>query len=132
MSFISKELEEPKLEVLDACGKEAPTFQLCVCERRLTGPGQKSIPLTRMEIRLLAYLADQCGRVISKLELLQKVWGYSPRTATHTVETHIWRLRRKLGRAFSEIEVIRTVEGGYSIGCVLIVVGVEAQAKIHL
>lgn len=69
--------------------------------------------LTTTEYKLLLYLADRPERVISRELLLQQVWGYNYLGDTRTVDTHITRLRSKLG---SSGEQIKTVRGfGYKI-----------------
>jgi DNA-binding response OmpR family regulator len=56
----------------------------------------KSITLTTQEFKLLKYLATSPGRVISREELLNEVWGYQNYPSTRTVDNHILRLRQKL------------------------------------
>ena len=54
-------------------------------------------------------------RLISKNELLQEVWGYSPDVSTHTIETHIYRLRQKVEHDDPEAQLILTADGGYQL-----------------
>ena len=71
------------------------------------------IELTSTEFKLLLYLAEKKGCVQSREQLLQKVWGYNNTADTRTVDTHVTRLRGKLGLPG---EVIKTVRGfGYKI-----------------
>jgi DNA-binding response OmpR family regulator len=56
----------------------------------------KPITLTTQEFKLLKYLASSAGRVISREELLNEVWGYQNYPSTRTVDNHILRLRQKL------------------------------------
>jgi two-component system, OmpR family, alkaline phosphatase synthesis response regulator PhoP len=56
----------------------------------------KSVTLTTQEFKLLKYLATSPGRVISREELLNEVWGYQNYPSTRTVDNHILRLRQKL------------------------------------
>lgn len=71
------------------------------------------LTLRPLEYKLLATFVEQPGRVFSRTELLQEVWGISPETNTRTVDTHIRRLRERLG-AYSE--AIETVHGfGYRL-----------------
>jgi len=73
------------------------------------------ITLTSTEYKLLMVLAERPGRVQSRERLLQDVWGYSSEADTRTVDTHITRLRAKLGDAG---EMILTVRGfGYKLEC---------------
>lgn len=71
------------------------------------------IVLTATEFKLLAILMERRGRVQSRDRLLNDVWGYESVIDTRTVDTHIRRLREKLGEAFDYIETIRGV--GYRI-----------------
>jgi two-component system, OmpR family, phosphate regulon response regulator PhoB len=69
--------------------------------------------LRPLEYKLLSIFIEHPGRVFSRTELLQEVWGISPETNTRTVDTHIRRLRERLG-AYSE--AIETVHGfGYRL-----------------
>jgi two-component system, OmpR family, phosphate regulon response regulator PhoB len=69
--------------------------------------------LRPLEYKLLAIFIEHPGRVFSRTDLLQEVWGISPETNTRTVDTHIRRLRERLG-AYSE--AIETVHGfGYRL-----------------
>jgi two-component system phosphate regulon response regulator PhoB len=75
----------------------------------------EEITLTSTEYKLLLILAERQGRVQSREQLLQDVWGYSSEADTRTVDTHITRLRAKLGDAG---EMILTVRGfGYKLEC---------------
>jgi two-component system phosphate regulon response regulator PhoB len=71
------------------------------------------LPLTLQEFRLLAYLIQGRGRVRTREELLADVWNASPELETRTVDTHVKRLRDKLGEAGDIIETVRGV--GYRI-----------------
>jgi len=71
------------------------------------------IELTSTEYKLLLYLAEHSGRVMKRELLLQDVWGYNFVGDTRTVDTHVTRLRNKLGDAG---EMIKTVRGfGYKL-----------------
>jgi two-component system phosphate regulon response regulator PhoB len=71
------------------------------------------LPLTLQEFRLLSYLISGRGRVRTRDELLSDVWNTSPDLETRTVDTHVKRLRDKLGVAGEIIETVRGV--GYRI-----------------
>jgi two-component system, OmpR family, phosphate regulon response regulator PhoB len=70
--------------------------------------GQEA-PLTALEFRLLCLLYDRRDRVQSRAALLDDVWGVSSDLETRTVDTHVKRLREKLGAAGSYIETVRGV-----------------------
>jgi two-component system phosphate regulon response regulator PhoB len=72
------------------------------------------IELTATEFRLLALLMERRGRVQGRDRLLNDVWGYESVIDTRTVDTHVRRLREKLGPLANYIETIRGV--GYRIG----------------
>ncbi len=67
------------------------------------------VTLTALELRLLTHLLARRGRVQSREQLLEDVWGYSPELTTRTVDTHVKRLREKLGAAAVYIETVRGV-----------------------
>ncbi len=70
---------------------------------------EQEILLTALEFRLLATLATRRGRVQSRETLLSDVWGIEADVTTRTVDTHVKRLREKLGDAGSYIETLRGV-----------------------
>jgi len=87
-------------------------LQLDVAGHRLRVAGQE-VPLTATEFRLLRVLIERVGRVQSRSQLLSDVWGYVEDIDSRTVDTHIRRLRRKLG---PEAERVETVIGvGYRL-----------------
>jgi len=67
------------------------------------------IALTALEFRLLSELVDKRGRVQSRDQLLSEVWGYNSEVTTRTVDTHIKRLREKLGSMGKYVQTIRGV-----------------------
>ena len=69
----------------------------------------EQIILTALEFRLLRQLVDRRGRVQSRDQLLSDVWGYSAEVNTRTVDTHIKRLREKLGTIGKYVQTIRGV-----------------------
>ena len=69
----------------------------------------KEIRLTEKETGILLFLYDSANQIISKETLLNKVWGYSEGVTTHTLETHLYHLRKKL----DDDKIISTEKGGY-------------------
>ncbi len=67
------------------------------------------IELTALEFRLLKELVDKRGRVQSRDQLLSEVWGYNAEVTTRTVDTHIKRLREKLGSMGKNVQTIRGI-----------------------
>ncbi len=69
----------------------------------------QEISLTALEFKLLKHLIKRKGRVQTRDQLLEDVWGYSSNVTTRTVDTHIKRLREKLGLVGEHIQTIRGV-----------------------
>ncbi len=98
-------------------GGEVPIgrFRLHPVARQLIDGTGRRIHLTEKETAILAYLYRAGARVVPRDELLGEVWGYSSTVSTHTVETHIYRLRRKLVDDSGAEPLLSTVEGGYRL-----------------
>lgn len=79
------------------------------------GDGGSKVRLTDKETSILKYLYRQGPKTISRDILLQEVWGYNNRVTTHTLETHIYRLRQKIERDPSNARLLVTEEGGYRL-----------------
>jgi len=88
-------------------------YTLRMREKLLVGQGQ-SVNLTDREAELLAALAASGDTGMSKDELLTQVWKFEASVNTHTLETHIYRLRGKIRDAF-ECELIEAVDGNYRL-----------------
>jgi len=86
-----------------------PASKLLLDER-----GHK-IRLTEKETSILKYLYWAGDRVVSRQTLLREVWGYNPRVTTHTLETHIYRLRQKIEKDPTNAEFLVTESGGYKL-----------------
>jgi DNA-binding response OmpR family regulator len=71
-----------------------------------------AISLTRTEYTMLELFARHPGRRVTRAQMLDEVWGYGEQSHTRTVETHIWRLRQKLGDHPGEPRWIQTVAAG--------------------
>ena len=76
--------------------------------------GQK-VRLTEKETAILKYLYRAGEKVITRDVLLHEVWGYNSGVTTHTLETHIYRLRQKIERDPSKAELLVTEAGGYKL-----------------
>ncbi|MCC3861690.1 response regulator transcription factor [Pseudemcibacter aquimaris] len=77
--------------------------------------GEK-IRLTEKETAILKFLKRADGATITRDKLLNEVWGYNANVTTHTLETHIYRLRQKIETDPSKSKIIITESGGYSMG----------------
>ncbi len=87
-------------------------FVLDTEQQLLTCHGS-SVPLNATEYQLLRYLAEHEGSTVSRVKLLEEVWGYELQVSTRTVDVHIARLRQRLGEG-TVPRYIRTVRGmGY-------------------
>ncbi|WP_421883541.1 response regulator transcription factor [Pacificispira sp.] len=75
----------------------------------------KKIRLTEKETAILKYLYRAGMKVISRDTLLGEVWGYNAGVTTHTLETHVYRLRQKIERDPSNAEILVTEPGGYKL-----------------
>lgn len=93
--------------------EEEPILQigglLINLERHQVSVHRKPVSLTHTEFKLLAALVSKRGRVFTRENLLDKVWGYTYEGYARTVDTHIRRLRDKLGSMGEWIETIRGV-----------------------
>ena len=75
---------------------------------------EKKLKLTEKEISSIIYLF-KAAKPISIQELQLKVWGYQSELETHTVETHIYRLRKKILNVFKDNDFIKSSKSGYII-----------------
>ena len=73
-----------------------------------------SLKLTEKEIEIILYLSET-NKKYAVLDLQKNIWGYSSEIETHTVETHIYRLRKKISNKFSEENFILSHQDGYFI-----------------
>ncbi len=81
----------------------------------LEAPDGAKVRLTDKETSILKYLYRQGPKTITREILLKEVWGYNNRVTTHTLETHIYRLRQKIERDPSNARLLVTEEGGYRL-----------------
>jgi len=77
--------------------------------------GDRTIRLTEKETAILKYLFRAGEKVIGRDVLLNEVWGYNSGVTTHTLETHVYRLRQKIERDPSNAELLVTEPGGYRL-----------------
>lgn len=89
-------------------------YEFVPAEQLLRGAGA-FVRLTELESRLLGFLAAAGGALVDREQLLADVWGYSEGVDTHTVETHIWRLRQKIETEDPETRFLVTEAGGYRL-----------------
>ena len=81
---------------------------------RILKKGDKTLKITEKEIDFLCTLKNS-KTPLSKKYILEKIWFYSPGTETHTIETHIYRLRHKVNKIFEDQNFIKNTKFGYSL-----------------
>ncbi len=75
----------------------------------------RRIRLTEKETAILKYLFRAGAKAIAREVLLNEVWGYNSGVTTHTLETHVYRLRQKIERNPAKAEILVTEQGGYRL-----------------
>ena len=75
----------------------------------------KKVRLTEKETSILKYLYRAGDKVVGRETLLNEVWGYNAGVTTHTLETHVYRLRQKIERDPSHAQILVTELGGYRL-----------------
>jgi DNA-binding response OmpR family regulator len=80
----------------------------------LVDPSGKKIRLTEKETNILKFLY-RSGDTVARETLLHEVWGYNPAVTTHTLETHIYRLRQKIEANPGQAQILVTESGGYRL-----------------
>jgi DNA-binding response OmpR family regulator len=75
----------------------------------------RKIRLTEKETAIIKFLYRAGDKTVGREVLLQEVWGYNAGVTTHTLETHIYRLRQKIERDPSHAEILITESGGYKL-----------------
>ena len=81
----------------------------------LLNPKGNKVRLTEKETAILRYLYRAGQRPVSRETLLQEVWGYNSGVTTHTLETHIYRLRQKVEHDAASPSILVTEAGGYKL-----------------
>ena len=76
---------------------------------------EKHKELTEKESEILSYLCRAKGKIVKREHLLRDVWGYQRDIDTHTLETHIYRLRLKIEPAMDRPQTLLTAENGYRL-----------------
>jgi DNA-binding response OmpR family regulator len=99
---------------------EGAVFRLGAYEFRpaakmLVDDSQRKIRLTEKETNILKYLYRAGEKPVSREELLAEVWGYNAGVTTHTLETHVYRLRQKIEPDPSNARLLLTEAGGYRL-----------------
>ncbi len=98
----------------DAVFKIGP-YEFKPAVKMLVAGEDKRIKLTEKESSILKYLYRAGGQPVSRDVLLNEVWGYNSGVTTHTLETHIYRLRQKIEPTPGENTLLLTESGGYRL-----------------
>ena len=77
---------------------------------------ERRVRLTEKETNILKFLYRAGGRTVERDVLLREVWGYNAEVTTHTLETHIYRLRQKIEEDPTNARILVTETGGYRLG----------------
>ncbi|MCB9988049.1 MAG: winged helix-turn-helix domain-containing protein [Rhodospirillales bacterium] len=111
---LAKHLRENKTVIADEV-----VFGSCILypveSKIVCGKERRTIRLTEKERDMLLRLYQQKGAVVSRQELLDDVWGYAAGLETHTLETHIYRLRQKIEDDPANPMLLVTEEPGYRL-----------------
>jgi DNA-binding response OmpR family regulator len=94
---------------------EDAVFTIGPSSKLLTGQKGNKVRLTEKETAILRYLYRAGQRPVSRETLLQEVWGYNSGVTTHTLETHVYRLRQKVEKDAANPSILVTDAGGYKL-----------------
>ena len=83
--------------------------------KMLTDSEGRKVRLTEKETNILKYLYRSSGQAVAREELLSEVWGYNAAVTTHTLETHVYRLRQKIEPDPANSRLLLTETGGYRL-----------------
>ncbi len=84
-------------------------------QKLLIDENGSKVRLTEKEASIIKYLYRADQKVVTRDILLEEVWGYNSGVTTHTLETHVYRLRQKIERDPSSAEILVTESGGYKL-----------------
>ncbi len=90
-------------------------YEFRPAQKLLIDPAKKKVRLTEKETNILKYLYRAGDKPVGREELLTEVWGYNAGVTTHTLETHIYRLRQKIEPDAGAARLLVTEAGGYRL-----------------
>ena len=90
-------------------------YEFRPAQKLLLDAAKKKVRLTEKETNILKYLYRAGGKPVAREELLTEVWGYNAGVTTHTLETHIYRLRQKIEPDAATARLLLTEAGGYRL-----------------
>jgi DNA-binding response OmpR family regulator len=91
------------------------SYEFRPANKVLVDSQQRKIRLTEKETNILKYLYRAGEKPVSREELLAEVWGYNAGVTTHTLETHVYRLRQKIEQDPANARLLLTEAGGYRL-----------------
>jgi DNA-binding response OmpR family regulator len=91
------------------------SYQFKPSVKTLVSEDESKIRLTEKETNILRLLLRAGGETVARDKLLEEVWGYNAQVTTHTLETHVYRLRQKIEEDPSNSELLITEAGGYRL-----------------
>ena len=104
-----------QFEASDAAILNFGPYEFKPSVKQLTTQAGDKIRLTEKEATILKFLCRASTGTVSRETLLHEIWGYNAQIATHTLETHIYRLRQKIEADPSNAKLLVTEEGGYRL-----------------
>jgi len=90
-------------------------YEFRPAQKLLVDEKAKKVRLTEKETNILKYLYRSGAKAVSREELLTEVWGYNAGVTTHTLETHVYRLRQKIEPDPANARLLLTEAGGYRL-----------------
>ena len=90
-------------------------YEFRPASKMLIDPKMRKIRLTEKETNILKYLYRAASKAVAREELLREIWGYNATVTTHTLETHIYRLRQKIEQDPNNLRLLLTEGGGYRL-----------------
>ena len=90
-------------------------YEFRPAQKKMVPAEGRDIRLTEKETNILKYLMRAGGKAVAREELLHEVWGYNSGVTTHTLETHVYRLRQKIEPQKGTATLLVTEPGGYRL-----------------
>lgn len=114
-ALLDRQRDRPPRHLQDPAPTPLGPYRFFPAESLLETAADSVIRLTEKERDLLLLLLDAAPRTVSRQEILDTIWGYAGGVETHTLETHIYRLRQKIEPHPAKPVLLVTEEDGYRI-----------------
>ncbi|MBI4031661.1 MAG: winged helix-turn-helix domain-containing protein [Proteobacteria bacterium] len=118
LDFIAQRIQKSAIVSLSPGGEKIAIgpYEMDVRTGIMMRPAErKKVNLTEKERDIILYLHGKSGAIVDRQELLKVIWGYAESVETHTIETHIYRLRRKIEDDAEDPRIIITEDAGYRL-----------------